>query len=285
MKIPAIVVTTSLILTSAAAFSTPLWRVEGFSQPESALFDKQRDRIIVSNIDGHPAEADGQGFLSLLSMQGEVIEHDWVTGLNAPKGMAILGDELLVTDLTELLVIDLDSAAIKTKIKVTGSLFLNDVTASAQVAWITDLLGNALYQYSQGEVTLWLKDEDLAHPNGVFLDDQRLIVGSWGKGLQDDFSTEHPGGLLQVSLDDKKITSLPGGGMLGNLDGVFRYKKTLITNDWLTGDVFVVDQDGELSTTFSFPAGLSDISRAEELFLMPYMHEGAVEARSLNGFE
>lgn len=285
MKIPAIVVATTLLLSSATALSTPVWRVEGLSQPESALFDKQRQRIIVSSIVGHPAEADGQGFLSLLSMQGEVIEQDWITGLNAPKGMAILGDELLVTDLTQLRVIDLEGAVVKTTIEVEGALFLNDITANAHVAWITDLLGNAIYQYSLGEVSLWLKDENLAHPNGIFLDDQALIVGSWGKGIQQDFSTLYPGGLLQVGVDDKKISPVPGGAKLGNIDGVFRHKKTLIANDWLTGDVFVVAQDTELSKTLSFPAGLADISLAEDLILMPYMLDGVVEARSLKGLE
>jgi hypothetical protein len=47
----------------------------------------------VSNIDGKPDQKDQRGFISEVSpSNGSVVELDWLTGLNAPKGMAICDD-------------------------------------------------------------------------------------------------------------------------------------------------------------------------------------------------
>jgi len=53
---------------------------------ESAIYDKERNVIYVSNIDGSPWESDGEEFISKVNLIGEVTEMKWVAGLNAPKG-------------------------------------------------------------------------------------------------------------------------------------------------------------------------------------------------------
>ena len=43
-----------------------------------------------------------------------MIDAEWVTGLDAPKGSAIGGDKLYVADLTKLRIVDLASGAFET---------------------------------------------------------------------------------------------------------------------------------------------------------------------------
>ena len=57
--------------------------------PESVLYDSISGNIFVSNIQGAAQKKDGEGFISLLDNNGHIKNLKWVSGLNAPKGMAI----------------------------------------------------------------------------------------------------------------------------------------------------------------------------------------------------
>ncbi len=70
-----------------------------FQVPESVLYYHNSDVLFVSNIVGNPSGEDGRGFISKLSTQGKIINLKWITGLNAPKGMAVFNDKLYVADI------------------------------------------------------------------------------------------------------------------------------------------------------------------------------------------
>ena len=63
-----------LLTTSALAQSQESWSAEGFKAPESALLDTARGVLYVSNINGNPADKDGNGYISKLTTYGAVIE-------------------------------------------------------------------------------------------------------------------------------------------------------------------------------------------------------------------
>jgi hypothetical protein len=69
--------------------------------PESVIYSPKQDILFVSNIDGKPNEKDQKGFISKVSpSNGNIIELSWITGLNAPKGMAIYNNtKLYVSDI------------------------------------------------------------------------------------------------------------------------------------------------------------------------------------------
>src|SRR5690606_34663695 len=69
---------------------------------ESVLYDRESGNIYVANIEGGAAEKDGKGSISIISNDGEITQRDWVTGLNAPKGMGISEGKLYVTDIDEV---------------------------------------------------------------------------------------------------------------------------------------------------------------------------------------
>jgi hypothetical protein len=77
-----------------------------FKTPESVIYEPNEDVLFVSNIDGAPDRKDKQGAISKVSpLNGSIIELNWVTGLDAPKGMAITNNTnntlLYVSDITE----------------------------------------------------------------------------------------------------------------------------------------------------------------------------------------
>lgn len=268
----------ALVVVGSSVMAEENWTTGGFDMPESAIFDTVRDRIILSTIIGDPGGMDGQGRLVILTPEGTVIDPTWATGLDAPKGMGIVGDILLVADLTRLHEIDLTTGEIRRSLTLPEAVFLNDVTADGSVAYVSDLLTDSIWRYADGEVTLWLSDPLLAHPNGVFLDQDRLLVGSWGAGLRDDFTTEVPGSLLSVSLDTKEISVV--APEVGNIDGITRIRDAIIVSDWVTGKLFEVSDTGEIRQTGQFETGLADISSQGGTLYLPMMLDGTLVSRS-----
>lgn len=267
----------ALVAASAGTgYCNSVWSMDGFEMPESALYDSVENRVILSNIKGDPSARDGNGYLSLLTPDGAVIKSDWVTGLNAPKGMALVGKDLLVADVTELHVINAKTGALRQSIAVENAVFLNDVTSEGKIAWFTDFMTHTIWRYEDGEVTLWLQDPDLSHPNGIFYDKGRLVVGSWGQDIQPDFSTGQPGSLMSVDLESKTISTIAQG--IGNLDGVARAGEEILVNDWFTGEIFAVSDDGDTRSLLVLRPGLADISVHGNRLFLPMMLDGRLQS-------
>ena len=68
-----------------------LWETPAnLKNPESVAYAPKQNVLFVSNVNGKPNRKDQNGFISKISpSNGSIIELNWVTGLNAPKGIAI----------------------------------------------------------------------------------------------------------------------------------------------------------------------------------------------------
>jgi sugar lactone lactonase YvrE len=249
-----------------------------FELPESAIFDAAHHRIIVSNIKGGFRDADRNGYLSSLNPDGTVMAQHWLTGLDAPKGMAILGDRLFVADVAGLVEVDLESAAVVAVHHAKTAEFLNDVTASDDAVYVSDLMTDTIWRLQDGNFEPWVQSAALSHPNGIAWDEDRLIVGSWGQGLHEDFTTDAPGDLLAVDAASQDIEVIAEG--VGNIDGVVMVGGRLIVSDWVQGALIEV-QDGGAEVIGTFPAGLADIGTDGVNLLLPHMLEGRVQVLPL----
>jgi hypothetical protein len=173
-----------------------LWATDTILKiPESVLVDDKENCLWVSNIDGAANDKDGKGSISKLSKTGMPINLDWITGLNAPKGMAKYKQELYVADLTELVVIDIKKGVIKNKIKVEGSVFLNDVTVNKNGAvFVSDSRTGKVHRYENNMVTIEV--ENLQGPNGLLSIDDQLLILDRGSLL-----SLAPGGTISKLMD------------------------------------------------------------------------------------
>lgn len=132
-----------------------LWETtEGIHVPESVLYHAGTDRVYVSLIG---QGATDQGEIAVLRTDGAVENAHWVTGLNAPKGLAIHQGLLYVADVTRVVVIDIMTRNIIDEISIEGSTFLNDVTVDdTGVVYISDTRDDKIYQLRNGKVSLYL---------------------------------------------------------------------------------------------------------------------------------
>jgi sugar lactone lactonase YvrE len=272
------------IATAPAAEAGELWRATGLEQPESALFDAANNRIIVSNIVGNPGDADGNGYLSVLSVDGKTVSRHWTDGMDAPKGMAIAGGKLYVADITKVRVVDLASGKLVASIAVPNAVFLNDMTSDQSgKVYVTDMLADAIYRIDGDRPELFVKDAMLASPNGVFADGDRLIVASWGKGIKPDFSTAEPGGLLSVDIASKVVSPLPGAQKFADLDGVIAMGDTIYATAYMTGTLYRYHTGGAPEAVTHFKPGGADIGTdGKSILYVPLMNEGEVAALKLD---
>ena len=262
------------------------WRLEGFKTPESTLVGPKGNVIYVSSVNGAPTEKDGNGFISKISPDGKMIEAEWATGLNAPKGMSIVGGTMFVADIDELVAIDMATGDIRKKFPAKGAKFLNDVTADSKSrVYVSDMAGNAIWQLDGDTFSKWLESDDLKSPNGLIVKGDHLIVGAWGV-MTNGFATDVPGHLLQVSLSDKAISNLGDGSSVGNLDGLEILSDTeFLATDWMVGKVLKIDVSGKSEQLFDLNPGSADLGyhAPSKTIFVPMMKDNAVLGFKLPG--
>ncbi|MEE9319737.1 MAG: hypothetical protein V3U76_04755 [Granulosicoccus sp.] len=274
-----------LIVGASGAFAgTPTLAWESgieFKQPESAIHDVKNNVIYVSNINGEGMDKDGNGFISKMLLDGSITELEWVTGLDAPKGMALVGDNLYVSDITALVEIDIASGKVINRYEAEGAKFMNDVAADQSgIIYVTDMVTNTIHKLADGALSAWVNDEALENPNGLFVEDGRLVVGAWGT-MTDGFSTEVPGHLKTVSLTDGSIDSLGDGSAIGNLDGVEPDGNgSYYVTDWMAGELLHVSPSGTSETLVKLEQGSADLEviAEEGLVVIPMMMNNKVVA-------
>ena len=154
-----------------------LWTTDSLLKvPESVLLDTKNNVLYVSNIDGQPAGKDGKGSISTLGLDGKIIQAEWVTGLNAPKGMGLYKNKLYVTDLTEVVIIDIKKGVIIKKIPIPDAVFLNDISIDKNGIVYTSDSQTAKVHKIENETVFLLVDK-LQRPNGLLsIKDDLLIL-------------------------------------------------------------------------------------------------------------
>ena len=207
-----------------------LWETDSVLKvPESVLFDGDNKILYAANIDGtDPWAKDGKGSVAKVGLDGKVIATEWISGLNAPKGMGLHKGKLYVADLNELVVIDIAGGKIEKRIVVTGAEGLNDVSVSKNgIVYVSDSKLKKIFVVKDGVTELLL--DTLKGPNGV------LIRG-------DDFYLLDAGGMYKMNKD-KTLTKITDG-MDGGTDGI----ENISGNDFIVscwqGVVWYVKADG-----------------------------------------
>lgn len=160
---------------------TMAWETTDITNPESARYDAQREVIFVSH-------ATNGGGIAKIGLDGQIQELEWVTGLNAARGVAIYGDRLYVGTDAGLVEINADDGTVLNTYYDPNMELPNDVAVdSSGNVYISETIGNAIYRLSEGTFELWLQDEGLESPNGIYVEDDRLLVASFG--VITDFDT------------------------------------------------------------------------------------------------
>jgi DNA-binding beta-propeller fold protein YncE len=274
-----------------------LWETPtDLKNPESVAYEPKQNVLYVSNVNGKPDQKDQNGFISKVSpSNGSIIELNWVTGLNAPKGITISNNnsKLYVSDITDLVEIDIASGKIVKRFNAPGSTFLNDVVSDNQGnVYVSDTGTNTIYKLdaklanSSSALQVWLQDPQLHGPNGLHIDNNknRLIVVSLGE------LTKPGGGIEVVDLKNKTISSLGKQGItspFGGLDGIESdaSETHYFVTDNPAGKLYIVNANGTGYTTLLDlqTPGAADIGfmPVQNTIIIPLMQDNRLVAYKL----
>ncbi len=163
---------------------TMLWETaDSLPTNESVLFDESTGTIYVSNIGGQDPQAkDGKGSIAIIDKAGKILNPAWVKGLNSPKGMGIANGKLYVTDVDQLVEIDIATAKVIKKHKVEGAQFLNDLATHDGKVYFTDMNTGKVHLFDAGKVSTI--SEGNKSINGIAVATDGTIYGLDASGLK-----------------------------------------------------------------------------------------------------
>src|SRR5215207_771903 len=274
------IVTINIAVAQESDQVQKLWETPAqLKTPESVLYEPTENVLFVSNMDGKPDEKDGQGFISKVSpVNGTIIELNWATGLNAPKGMAVSSDnsKLYVSDITDLVEINIANGQITNRYNAPGSAFLNDIVSDEQGnIYVSDTGTNAIYKLDKNNklsLQIWLQNPELNSPNGLYVDNitnKLVVVG---------------GSLSLIDLDNKTIGDLGIQVPMGSLDGIVgdTGENLYYVTDWAAGKVYAVNSDGtDYRTLIDLQKqGTADLEyiASERVVIIPMMQDSKLVA-------
>jgi sugar lactone lactonase YvrE len=252
---------------------TKLWELpQGFNYPESAVYDEKRDRLYVSNY-----FSGGVEFISKVKLSGEIENLKWISGLSRPTGLCIMGDTLFAIDRGGLVEIDIESGSVLQRHEIPGARFPNDVAADRKGnLYVSDGERDVIFKRNENAFEVWLESEEIKDPNGLYVDQGRLLVG-----------TSSDGCLKSVDLDTREIRTITSLGKGSIMDGVKADGKgNYIISDY-SGRVFRVTPEGKktkLLDTTAQSVNSADLEyiAGENLLIIPTLMSNRLVAYKLN---
>ncbi len=222
--------TTETVEDTAVALSQ-LWESDStLKVPESVYFDGAAGVLYVSQIDGGPSEADGKGGIAKVGLDGAIVDADWITGLNAPKGLGKYENKLYIADITDVVVVDIATGKVLEKLPAEGSAFLNDVTVDKNgVVYISDSSTKKIFRLKDGKVEEYFESPE--RPNGLLAVGDHLMILDNGN---------------LYKLDAAKSLTKLAEGMESSTDGIEQVAAgEYIVSSWV-GAVYYVKESGDV---------------------------------------
>lgn len=264
----------------------------GLDGPESALHDPVSDVYLVSNFAGDPTVEAGNGFISRISPQGEVLDLRWIDGhsagvtLHAPRGMALRADTLYVADIGCVRRFLRENGTPLPDLCLPGSGFLNGVSSSPD-GWLfvsdsgTDTQGDtvqalhAIAPDGDGFETV-ARGSGLGRPNGVLAAARGVVTAvsfAEGRVYRHEYRDGRWTGPFELWTTPTAL-----------LDGIIRLDDgSLLVSSLENGALYRLGMDGSVRvalTGFDTPADIG-IDRTRGRVLIPELQADRFVIRSL----
>ncbi len=276
------------LLAPSLVFSQAI--INDLASPQSIIADPGYG-YLVANANGEPGNRDNKGFISRLNEDGKLTNLHFIQGgnnttvLNAPTGMALVGEILYVADIDTIRGFSRTTGEPTSSVSMTryhcDSLTGLTSNKTGQL-FASDTKTNAIYQIDPDNnfsVSLVIQDEALSSPRGIAI---------------------HPrtGRLAGVSLDGGKVFEITEQGTIKellsnsffsrrfrNLEGIaFDRFGSMYISDITAGKVWRIMANLKKQVIAEFlvsPAGIG-VDREKHLILVPYLYANGAE---INGLE
>ncbi len=260
-------------------------KITGLKTPESVVQAKD-GKIYVSEINEFGKDGDGQ--ITVIENGKPRI---FATGLDDPKGLVIVGQNLYVADKSKVLKINLAGQAqgqvqafAETSAFPEAPLFFNDLEADIPGnLYLSDTgdmkgKGGVIYKIDpQGKVTNVVnnkQEQRLLGPNGLLMDDTGDVI------MVVDFLS---GILYSYNMKTHTLTDIAEG--FGGGDGLVHHSSgKMFVSDWNNGKVFSIDLKGDVKEIKSGYKAAADIAltKDEKYLMVPDMKAGELDFIPVN---
>lgn len=225
------------------------WVAEGeFCDPETVI-SLPDGNLLVSNVCVSRPQVNG--FLTLLSSEGEAIDWRVVDGLDAPLGMTMLGNRLYVIDKNRLKVFDWPEYKLQ-KITDLDTTVANDLAVAPDgTVYVTDTAKHKVIRLlPDGSQSVLTGEAQFKGANGIAIAGSDLYVGGQR--------------LWRLSLPDGSVETL-GPAWLADIDGIELEPDGTIQLTPVAGplvryrgenDIEIIEGPGISSANHGYDAGL-----------------------------
>jgi sugar lactone lactonase YvrE len=276
--------------SSRPAEAEKIGETAGFQVPEAVRYDADLDVYFVSNVNGNPSQRDNNGYIARVhpdSLNAPTViarggERD--LNLNAPKGMAIQGDTLFVTDIYMLRRFNKRTGEYLGAVNLRdyGATFLNDIAIGPDGVYITDTGiafdeqgnmshpgENRVFKVNGLRVETALRGDSLMNPNGITWDakNARFILAPFGGP---NLQAWNPG-----TAQTTNLVAGPGG-----YDGVeVLANGNILVSSWTDSTVHVVHGGSHMMPLVRSVAAPADIGvdTKRNVLAIPRFNDGKVE--------
>lgn len=272
------------VLSIAAFAQTPtltqVWETDTtLTTPESVLYDAKKNVLYVSCINGKSVPENQESFIAKIGLDGKIQQRIFTSGLNAVKGMGIIGNKLYAAGFFAVVEIDLESGKVINKYDVPEAKMLNDITIDekSKTLYVTDMRANNVWKLQNGKLDKILDGGLLKNPNGLFYDNGKLLIGN-GEGT-----------LYAYDTKSKELSKFAEG--MGNeksgIDGIESDgKKGYFVSEW-RGRIWHVTPAGKTSLlldTIEKPMNTADFEyvAGKKLLVVPTFLKNKVVAYKVN---
>jgi len=273
------------LLLCAYAWPTYAFETTGFFHPYGVVVDPKTNLIYVSNMNGPGEKRDDNGFISRLKSDGTIMQLKLIDGvsegvtLNAPKGMAIIGNFLYVADIDAIRVFDIAKATPLFNVNF-GDYKINHfygLTIGPDGAlYVADGPANTIYRIdvmNEHRVTPFIVDESLGEPHCLVWYSLRqvFLIGGWKSGQIFAYDREgkkqgYPG--IFLSALEGIAADLKGNTYVAStsLAAIYRISPSGVVFPYINGvdtplDIVYLNETGELlavsyrrNSLISYPA-------------------------------
>ncbi|NRA66209.1 MAG: hypothetical protein HRU19_17105 [Pseudobacteriovorax sp.] len=213
--------------------------IEVGGQPESVLVNEEF--VLASNIGQGPLTQRGDGYVSLIGLDGKLKEKKWLPlkgdSLDSPTGMAIVKNQVYIADINRIAVFDLKSRKSLPSIDLssTGASFLNDIVA-ADFPFIYVSATN-IKKVFRIDITTNQYEEvlgtgpDFKVPNGLAWYDKKLYVAQ-NKVHSLPTDSKPNGSVIVVDPDNRHRIVAKSEDFGQFIDGIAVDRSEIIVSDW-----------------------------------------------------
>jgi outer membrane protein assembly factor BamB len=255
---------------------TKKWELRNkLNYPESVVYDPVTEMLYVSNyLEG------SQEYISQVSLDGKIINREWITGLTRPTGLCLSNGKLYAAERTGIVVIDPVKGQIIKRITLNDCGFPNDISATKDgTLYVSDGMKNRIYEVTNDQASILLESVELKNINGLHIDGDRLLAGCSGDAS-----------LKSIDLRTKQVTPLARLHPGAILDGLQTIDDGRILFSDFNGHLFILDKPGtyrEVLNTTTIQRNLADFVWIPEkqLLVIPGLDSNTLTCWKVSGLK